>query len=81
MSRYSWVSSDVIMSSDVQFPIICSLQYSIDNNTVEVNDPHTYLHSETQEYHQFYIDAEWEAGAVRGKGRTYIDSTFCICTI
>ena len=44
----------VLRSKYMEFPIICSLQYSININTVEV-DPHSdllhaYLHSETQEY-------------------------------
>ncbi len=42
----------VFCSKYVQFPIICSLQYSININTVEVDPPlrfTAYLHSETQE--------------------------------
>ncbi len=42
----------VFCSKYAQFPIICSLQYSININTVEVYPPlrfTAYLHSETQE--------------------------------
>ncbi len=38
----------VFRSKYVQFPIICSLQYSINISTVEV-DPHPDLDGETQE--------------------------------
>ena len=42
----------VFRSKYVQFPIICSLQYSININTVEVDPTQIYCIFATQEYRQ-----------------------------